>query len=293
MERLDPKTTVAIHAGSKIGDTLISMVFARNLRENGYNATIFSDPLVHLAPLFPNYVVKPALDDQEREERLAPFDLRLYPANGDFLRHKDPKIEQALLEKSRPIFYRQERLADVFARLCKDVFGLEKTFRDPGMLPPRGVFKKHKRRIAIHPTSSRADKNWQKSKFLKVARALKEQHFEPVFVLAPHEAAAWEGCGFPVAHFASLLEMASFLYESGLFFGNDSGLGHLASAMHHATVTLCPRKKQGRRWGPAWGKSEMLYPWLHLPGLRMKELFWKHFISPQRALGALLAQHCE
>lgn len=293
MERLDPKTIIAIHAGSKIGDSLISMVFARNLRENGYDVTIFSDPLMALAPLFPSYAIQPAFTDQEREEKLAPFDLRLYPANGDYLRHKDPKIERLLLEKSRPIFHCQERLADVFEKLCKEVFGLKKAYRDPGMLPPAGIYKKHKRRIAIHPTSSREDKNWQKSKFLRVAQALKDQGFEPVFVLAPHEAPAWEGCGFPLAYFSSLLDMASFLYESDLFFGNDSGLGHLASAMHQTTVTLCPRKKQGRRWGPAWGKSEILYPWLHLPGLRMKELFWKYFISPQRALGVLLAQRYE
>jgi len=293
MERLDTNTTIAICAGTKIGDSLISMVFARNLCENGYDVTVFSDPLTQLSPLFPNYLIKPAITNEQRENKLAPFDLRLFPANGDYLRHKDPEIERTLLEKSQAIFYRQERLSDVFEKLCREVFGLGKTFRDPGMLAPKGIFKRHKKRIAIHPTSSRADKNWQKYKFIKVAQALQDRGFEPVFVLAPHEAAAWEKCGFPVAYFTSLLDMASFLYESGLFFGNDSGLGHLASAMHHATVTLCPRRKQGRRWGPAWGRSEMLYPWLHLPGLRMKELFWKYFISPQRALDALLAQHYE
>lgn len=291
MEKLDPTTRIAIHAGSKIGDSLISMVFARNFRENGYNVSVFSDPLITLAPLFPGYQIEPAIGDRQRDTKLESFDLRLFPANGEYLRHKNPTIEQRLIEKSRPIFHRQELLPRVFEKLCRTVFGLKNTYHDPGMLAPMGRFRKHKKRIAIHPTSSREDKNWQKHKFLQVAHSLQERGFEPVFVLAPNEAADWKRSGFPI-YCANLLEIASFLYESGLFFGNDSGLGHLASAMHHATVTLCPRKKQGRRWGPAWGKSVMLYPWLHLPGPRMKERFWKYFISPQRALDALLAQHC-
>lgn len=294
MERLPQKTRVAIVAGDKIGDSLISMVFARNFRESGYETVIFSSRLFELKSLFPGYQIEPTIPEERRWDMLESFDLYLFPANGEYLRHKDPTIEKMLLKKGADIFYQQKKLPLVFEELSSQVFGLSPTFSDPNMQRPKGLFRKYPKRIAIHPMSSRRDKNWQRKKFLKVAAKLEKRGFEPVFVLAPFEVSEWKNCGFKVVSFETLPKMATFLYESGLFFGNDSGLGHLASAMHLPTLTLCQRKKQGKRWGPAWGPSTMLYPAVHLPGLRIKELFWKYFISSARAyrvLDKLLERH--
>ncbi len=65
-----------------------------------------------------------------------------------------------------------------------------------------------------------------KEKFLKVAAWLSREGYDPVFTVAPYEQSEWSGPLFP-----QLEDLASFLYESGAFLGNDSGTGHLASLL--------------------------------------------------------------
>jgi hypothetical protein len=295
MSFLSPDTRVAICAGDKIGDTLISMVFARNFRDAGYMTTIFSTTLGRLTPFFPGYDVKPTIKESNESKCLDAYQLRLFPANGEYLRHVDPKLERELIKRGAPYFKAQRPLSRVFATLCEKSFGLKSVTSDPGMHLPEGKPGAYKKRIAIHPTSSRKDKNWSRSKFIKLVHYLQQDGYEPHLIMAPYELKGWEIEGVPISAFDTLTETAHFLYESGFFIGNDSGLGHLASALHRPTLTLCPRVKQGRRWGPAWAEAHFVYPWLHLPGPKLKELFWKRFISTKRVhrvLLPLLERHC-
>lgn len=67
-----------------------------------------------------------------------------------------------------------------------------------------------------------------------------------------------QGCALPVIHACgqcNLLETAALLEHAGLFVGNDSGLGHMASAMGTPTMTLFGPgfPARYRPWGTAAG----------------------------------------
>jgi len=289
---LHKNESIAVHGGHRLGDTLLALVFAHNLIENGYKVTFFSTILDELKPLFPKITLDSSLPpwsaQKEKEmphPKLAPFNLILFPASSHFLVHKNPEQEKKLWDRGPKVFYERISLPTVFQNVCKTIFCLDNTFRTNGMIPPKGAqAKKFPRRVVIHPTSSDLRKNWQKKKFFQLAEALKKKGFEPYFTLASYERKDWENSTIPLVPKGNMLELAHFIYESGYFIGNDSGIGHLASNLGLPTLTFCPRKTQGKRWGPAWSESELLYPWLHLPGPRLKLYFWKHFISVKTAL---------
>ncbi len=289
---LDKNESIAVHGGHRLGDTLLALVLAHNLIENGYKVTFFSTILDELKPLFPKITVDASLPrwsaQKEKETphpTLSPFSLILFPASSHFLVHKDPSQEKKIWDRSPRLFYERISLPSVFQNVCHTMLGLKKTFRTNGIKPPKGATaQKFKRRVIIHPTSSDPRKNWQKKKFFKLAAHLKKRGFEPYFTLAPYERAEWKDSPFPLVPEGTLLDLAHFIYESSYFIGNDSGVGHLASNLGVPTLTFCPRKTQGKRWGPSWSRSQMLYPWLHLPGPRLKLHFWKHFVSVKKAI---------
>ena len=88
---------------------------------------------------------------------------------------------------------------------------------------------------------------------------------------------------------APLDELAAFLYESGYLIGNDSGLGHLASALGIPTLTFCRRKTWANMWAPSFHKNIVLTPYSWIPnisGFRLRDKQWKRFISVGRAIRA-------
>lgn len=125
--------------------------------------------------------------------------------------------------------------------------------------PPHLIHRKYPKRIAIHPKSSSSLKDWPLGKYKKVATALQEKGFEPVFI----------------PEFPTLEDLASFIYESGAFLGTDSGPGHLASYLQIPTLTIAQSKKHMRLWKPGWGHSEVITP----PPFKFLKKFWKSLIS--------------
>jgi ADP-heptose:LPS heptosyltransferase len=115
---------------------------------------------------------------------------------------------------------------------------------------------------------------------------LKEEGYEPVFIPGgPKERENWkdvEKLGFQIAGFANLDLLAAFLYESGYLIGNDSGLGHLASALGIPTLTFCRRKTWANMWAPSFHKGEVVTPGSWIPnirGFRLRDRHWKKFIT--------------
>jgi heptosyltransferase III len=155
-----------------------------------------------------------------------------------------------------------------------------------GMVPLQGLMhRKYQRRVLIHPTSADEKKNWPKIKFLQLAQLLQKMHFHPLFIFSQIEKNAWpevESLDIP-----TLEELASTIYESDYFIGNDSGPGHIASYLSIPHVIIGRDEQSMRLWRPGWHKGKIIYPprWLpNLKGFRLRENKWKDFVLTSSVL---------
>ena len=125
-------------------------------------------------------------------------------------------------------------------------------------------------------------KNWLPQRFLKLAENLAASGFEVVFIMSAPEKLEWEQViedRFPLIGFDTVDGCAEFIYESGYFIGNDSGGGHLASNLNIPTLSIHGRRSKARDWQPGWGTVEVVSPFLNLIGSRLRQHYWKYFLS--------------
>jgi ADP-heptose:LPS heptosyltransferase len=81
-----------------------------------------------------------------------------------------------------------------------------------------------------------------------------------------------------------LVEVAAWIAESGFFIGNDSGLGHLASALGVPTPSLFMRRGLALTWRPNWGRGAIVLPHNLFVGGALKERFWKQALRASRVM---------
>lgn len=148
---------------------------------------------------------------------------------------------------------------------------------------------KHHKRVSIHPTSASEQKNWLPGRFIGLARKLKNLGYEPVFTVSPSEREIWRNRinnEFELPLFESISDLAKYYYESGLFIGNDSGNGHLASALGLTTITIVNRYSNPFPWRPNWSRNIIVRPILsrNLVGNH----YWKFTISDKLILESIL-----
>jgi heptosyltransferase III len=174
---------------------------------------------------------------------------------------------------------------------CLNKLGLEKTTKNLGIIPPPDLLiREEKMRVLLHPTSGRLGRSWPAEKFVKLALHLQQRLYNPVFVMNEREVSSWPGLvdqGIPVHLFTDLSDLASFVARSGYLIGNDSGVGHLASALGIPTVTICRHYRIAKIWRPGWGLNEVVFPFRWIPnihGLRLRDRNWKKFISVKKVL---------
>lgn len=145
----------------------------------------------------------------------------------------------------------------------------------------------NQKRILIHPTSTVKRKNWSKQRFLRLSHLLKKKGHEPAFILSPQERSDWPPSIF-APHFETLEELASFMYQSKAFIGNDSGPAHLASYLSLPSCIVC-EGSQMPLWSPGWHPPTLLTPprWVpNIKGMRLRETKWKYFIPVRKVLNA-------
>jgi len=305
---VQPISRVALVLSPAIGDSLLMMTIARNLRHNGVEVTVFGAHIHSLRNWFPGVDTQeylgaghpgaghpgaglPLLDPRapgipvprDLAPRLSGFDCVLQ------MHRNRPFIG---LERSHPrvIFLDHlcrvrspQSMADRLSRFCLDELGLASAHKSNGMTAPAGLlYRKHPLRVAIHPTASTADKCWLASRFIRLALQLRKLGFSPEFVVAPQERADWlhiERLGLALPDLGSLDNVAAWIYESGWFIGNDSGIGHLASSLHIPTLSLFMRSGIARTWRPGWGAGQVLIGSTYLPTGFLKERYWKYMLS--------------
>ncbi len=143
------------------------------------------------------------------------------------------------------------------------------------------------RRVIIHPFSSQPKKNWYLTRYFKLAEALQQQGFEPLFVMSKQELNKGQFSDHYHQAFSELASLAKVVGESGYMIGNDSLLGHLASNLGLPTLIIADCSERMKLWRPGWKKGEVITPPQWLPnwkGLRIKENHWQKFISVEAVL---------
>ena len=296
---MGPRAAIFCHNG--LGDGVNSLVLSNNLHLNGWKVETYQNMMGSMQNWFPHLQIQkyPPLEELPRilhfydwffvvQNDTDPFVLKLiqegkrrfpdrmkviylYPS-GRIVR--EPYYEDCLTD---PIL----SIAENLRLFCERILHLPKITRSNGFIAPTELtLRRFPKRVAIHPTSARVTRNWPKEKFIKLALYLKERGFQPMFIPGTKE--GWEEPGIEIALFSSLDGLARFLYESGFLIGNDSGLGHLASALGVPTLTLCRRKAWAKMWAPSFHTGVVITPssWIpNIRGFRLRDRHWKKFIS--------------
>ena len=282
--------SIAFVMSPRLGDALLAMIIVNNLQRNGYNVTVFSNYLVGLQRWFPEMHIQPYPDAIQGQAVLQTFDLLLHSYPRDVLYQADTWHPRVVVLDHFPLYRSQISMVEIQVAVCKELLKLSSVVRENGIKAPPGLQSRiNSQRIIIHPTASELSKCWLLKRFGALARRLQTAGYDPEFVVAPLEkpqVSLLEKQGFPVTAQPSLDALAQYIYESGWFIGNDSGIGHLASNLGVPTVSLMQRRKIMQRWRPDWASGVTVLPWMPLLLRALKERAWKYFISVNQVLKA-------
>jgi heptosyltransferase-3 len=288
--RIEAGESVAFQMSQSLGDSLLAMIIVNNLVQNGYRVVVFGDYVHSLREWFPDFEIHRTPNDDEAHAVYQNFDvvLHTYPRNvvGN-TRAWHPRV---LVMDEWPTFRQVKSMVDIHVEICEKELGLKDITRANGCRAPGHLrLGANPGRVAIHPTATLKIKMWVPRRFVALANQLRSKGFQPEFILAPNEREEWSQLhthGFAVPHFQSLSDVAAFIYESGRFVGNDSGLAHLASNIGTPAVSLMVRNKIAKRWRPDWTESRAVLPLPVLPGKIAKDRLWKYFLPVSRVMKA-------
>ena len=285
---------VAVLSARALGDGILALVLARNLRAAGHGVTLHHDALVELAPWLPDVRLAPLPRGPARAELLATAPA-LFLGDPDFEEGPAP-TGQARVVFRKSLWERTQPYLRSLERACAAPFGLDTWSDDAGLLaPPMPQAPRATHRIALHPTSARPAKNWPPDRWVQLGARLRAEGWAPEVLLATDEVEAWRrkaGDVLPVAVPGRLDAVAAWLQGARACVATDSGIAHLASAVGTPTLTIFRKRSAARFWAPHWGRTAVVAaPW-RLPGGRGHRL-WGRLLSARRvqsALDALLQQ---
>jgi heptosyltransferase-3 len=266
------------------------LIVAQNLVRAGWRVDVFGDHAYALAAWFPQFSIAPALTPDEAREVLAryPYVVQM---------HRDRPLAQlggwhaGFIDLHEAEYAQSPHcMAKRFADFAAARFGLHDAETSNGMRAPAGLsFRKHASRVAIHPEASTPDKRWLPQRFVDLSRRLQAAGLQVEFVLEARERSRWGQLASdlpPLRSFPSSAQLAAWLYESGWFIGNDSGVGHLASALGIPTLTVFRRRGVAQRWRPGFTTGDIVLPSWWVPTAGLKERWWRESISAGRVMKA-------
>ncbi|AQG98990.1 hypothetical protein A9R05_09235 [Burkholderia sp. KK1] len=281
-------SSIAVALPSPIGDSLIGLVLVNNLIRNGYRPVVFGWVAEHLADWFPHVTVGQADAWQGAFDTV----IELLPTGYASALSRSG---ETLCVSTLPEYRGSKHMVDRAAEVATKVLGLRDVTRENGLVVPAGVVKgRFANRVAIHPTGSHPEKMWGRKKFLGLARGLTHRRWQPSFLVAPAEFGVWGDLaeeGWEVNALPKLGEVATWIAESSWFIGNDSGLGHLASAIGVPTLSLFMRQGLARSWRPGWGPGAVVLPLTVLPFGALRERLWQRMLTVRRVLAAFQTLH--
>ncbi|QGZ65948.1 glycosyltransferase family 9 protein [Paraburkholderia acidisoli] len=278
---LQNSNRLAVALPPPIGDSLIGLVLVNNLIRNGYRPVVFGWVAEQLERWFPHVEVGyPAA-------YAGAFDTVIELRRTDFAPALSGTGETLCLSEL-DAYRAPNHMVDRITAVAASVLALPDVTRSNGIAVPAHVQRgRYANRVVIHPTGSHPEKMWSPNKFLALADRLREAGLQPSFLVAPGEYAAWrqiEARGHEIHALARLEDVAAWIAESAWFIGNDSGLGHLASAIGVPTLTLFMRRGLARTWRPTWGPGDIVLPPDVVPFGNLKEMLWKRLLGVNRVM---------
>ncbi len=284
---------IGVLCASGLGDGLLMAIAAHR-----FNGTLFSD-CAPLSELFDN--VKPW------PESFSDFDLLIVENDNsarcwDLMKIRDqlkdvrfifPTVNSRLdIRDCDFVCNSKVSMADNVASACAKWLEDEPSKENGIWKPDSAHYQIVKRRVCIHPTSKDPKRNWSRSGFEALAKALSWRGYFPAFLVSAEELADWtwvEELGFALPKLDGMRALAKYIYESGYLIGNDSGLGHLASNLGIPTLTISGNPKRVKLWRPGFTTNLITTLKVPLPnfkgiGLRMRDNCWQPFVSLARVL---------
>lgn len=281
----------AVVSSSGLGDGLVAACLANNLYINGFEVDMYHNRLHEMQTWFP-FSFFPFPEKLKAYDKVFVFycdEAFVQKLILEGVRNENFRVLNLSFSKDydkNPFFkdaYFEPNIvaADNIELFCRRVLKLEKTTRSCGIADPyRLSHRKNRLRVIIHPFAAKKGRRWDKRKYLEIYSYLQRKGFDPVFIASEKEKSEWlDG---EICSFSSFDKLASFLFESGYMIGNDSGIGHLSSALGLPTLTICRSYRSIAIWRPAWSKGIVLSPSkliINIKGFRFRDKHWQKFIS--------------
>ncbi|NGX28328.1 MAG: hypothetical protein K940chlam1_00504 [Candidatus Anoxychlamydiales bacterium] len=298
-----------VYSSVGLGDGLLFLIISNNLSKNGYAVDTYHPFLSEMNESFKYTSIKSYPKDIEAfKKSLESYDLIIINSdyeslNKELIKYTKKHLKEKTYElhpstckgKNPPIgdlrFDFTMSVVENLTIFCENDLNLKDVKSSNEISTLEGLqYRKFSKRVAIHPSSKDIEKNWPKKNFESLFQKLKFLGYEPYFIIAKHEREQFSDlkdiAKVEIPTFNNLNEMASFIYESAFFIGNDSGVAHLASSLKIPTLTIFSTKRKQRFWKPNFYKSRTVVSWplLNIKGLRLREKYWKKTISVNRVL---------
>ncbi len=306
------KKKAAVITADGIGDGLLMMIASDRLLKEGYAVTTFNNHLHELSTWFcqhtfqshppiekwsdilTTYSLVVAQNDNSKRTSILKYLYQKKVIHHLSLFYPTYEPNKHVLQRSDHLFNPNQSVVDNVSAAIQRLFHSKPRSSCNGIMPPSNLcYQKHPKRICIHPTSREKTKNWLPERFIKVAKLLVKQGYQPHFLLAPYERQWWQDRlqkAFPIPHLTSLSDLASYVYESFAVIGNDSVVGHLASNLRIPTIIISNCHKRMKLWRPGWLKGQVLTPSRFFPNCkpyRFRQSNWPYLIFPFQVLAAL------
>ncbi|MCH9612593.1 MAG: hypothetical protein S4CHLAM102_10840 [Chlamydiia bacterium] len=295
-----------------LGDGLNFMMIGENLALNGIEVDVFHNSLWEINHRFSRMSVMPYPPMGAIDSLLDAYDLICIQQND-----REPFHEQ-LISQGEPgrvdVFYfapfpskkgmrgphsgrvvtdHKKGILENLEGYCRDVLGLQGVRRSCGIERKGEV---EPRKVIFHTVSTSENKNWSIDRFLQLAEKIDREGGEATFIFSPTEYEEWKWIaseGFSVPQLGNMEDLARELESGAFFVGNDSGIGHMCSALGLYTVTIGRRKKILDFWKPGFSDGQVVYPRWPLPnfkGMRLKDQYWRELISVRRVMKVIDAK---
>jgi len=282
---LEKSKKIAFVSSFCMGDSLVGLIVANNLLLNGYDVTVYGDFIYALRDWFLQMNVYPLIKEGDKQT-LAEYDTVISMFDNELSRAISAWHPHSIILSHSPLYLAKMSMVDIQVAACRDILRLKKVVKDNGIIPLAGLEPhKYAKRVVMHPTSSLARKNWPADKFIELTKRLRTMGYESSFVVSPEERPDWlfaDAYQVALPQFTSLSAVAAYVFESGFFIGNDSGIGHLASNLGVPTVSIILRKGVARQWRPNWAPGKVVLSPAWCNPRPVKEKFWKWCTSVRR-----------